>query len=317
MSQMERIYFFHNAIIDKEYPNTKTIMKKFGVSESSARRDIDYLGEFLGAPLQFDRTRNGYFYTSSGFRLPFEESPNIVAFLGLLYKMAEEAGLSALPEVTALKEKLSAMLSPGSNIVDAIRFEKIEAEPVNGEKLKAIFDAIQKGVRLRFQYRRPNGEESEREVDPLKLINYQWRWYLAAFCHKRKAFRVFHLPRMSVIKLTEKSCHVCEIRNEELDGLLNRSFGIFKGTDIKNVRIRFIKDAAAVVREQVWHPNQTIEGVQDGIVLGLPVTDFTEIMMKILQFGSRAQVLEPAELKSAMADEIKKMYAGIQPAIRP
>ena len=62
MSQMERLYFLHKEIADKKYPNTKTIRQTFQVSESTARRDIEYMRDFLLAPIEFDRARNGYFY---------------------------------------------------------------------------------------------------------------------------------------------------------------------------------------------------------------------------------------------------------------
>ncbi|MEZ0328505.1 MAG: WYL domain-containing protein [Dissulfuribacterales bacterium] len=314
MSQMERIYFFHKKVADKKYPNTRTIMEGFEVSESTARRDIEYMKDFLLAPIEFDRAKNGYFYTSDGFCLPFENAPEVITLFGILQKMADEAGLSALPEVTALREKLAGILSPGSKrLVDAIRFEKIEAEPVKGEKLRLILNAMRQGVSMTFRYHKPNGEESSRTVDPLKLLNYQWRWYLAAFCHLRNAVRIFHIPRMSALELTDERCRVCEITNETLDALLDKSFGIFKGSDVKTVKILFVKDAAAIVREQIWHPDQEMEETPNGLVLTLPVTDFTEIMMKVLQFGSRARVLEPESLRLGLADEIEKMYQISKP----
>lgn len=313
MSQIERIYFLHNEIIKKKYPNTKTIMQKFGVSESSARRDIDYLREFLHAPVEFNRTKNGFFYSSADFHLPFENVPEVMALLGLLHKMAEEAGLAGLPEVTALKERLSAILSQdGKRLIDAVYFEKIEAEPVSGEKIRLIFDAMQQGVSISFRYHKPSGEESQRVVDPLKLINYQWRWYLLGFCHLRNAIRIFYLFRMTNTQLTSDKCRVCEISTEKLNTFLGKSFGIFKGNELKDVSILFRKDAATIVKEQIWHVEQEIQETPDGLVLRLPVADFTEIMMKVLQFGSRAQVLEPETLRLKMADEIKNMYDAIQ-----
>jgi predicted DNA-binding transcriptional regulator YafY len=314
MSQMERIYFLHKEISGKKYPNTKTIRQTFQVSESSARRDIEYMKDFLLAPIEFDRKKNGYFYASPGFRLPFENAPGIIAFLGILQKMADEAGLVGLPEVRDLRKKLMGLVSSdGRHLIDAVRFEKIEAEPVSGERLKIILDAIRDGVSISFRYHKPNGEESNRCVDPLKLLNYQWRWYLAGFCHLRNAVRIFHIPRMSDVRLTRERCKVCEITNENLDALLNRAFGIFKGDDVKTVKVLFSGDATVIVREQIWHPGQKMEETPEGLVLTLPVTDFTEIMMKVLQFGSRARILEPESLRLEMAAEIEKMYQISKP----
>ncbi|MGQ9745526.1 MAG: hypothetical protein ACUVQV_06000 [Dissulfurimicrobium sp.] len=46
----------------------------------------------------------------------------------------------------------------------------------------------------------------------------------------------------------------------------------------------------------------------EGLVLTLPLTNFTEIMMKVLRLESMARVLEPESLRLEMANEIKKMY---------
>lgn len=80
MSQMERLYFFHQRVAQLRYPDSKTIMERFEVSEATARRDIAYLRDFLLAPLAFDRRQKGWYYTSNDFQLPFEHVPHIVWF---------------------------------------------------------------------------------------------------------------------------------------------------------------------------------------------------------------------------------------------
>ena len=59
MSQMERLYFFHQRVKDGMFPNTRTIMERFEVSESTARRDINYLRDFLLAPWNTTGRRMG------------------------------------------------------------------------------------------------------------------------------------------------------------------------------------------------------------------------------------------------------------------
>lgn len=181
--------------------------------------------------------------------------------------------------------------------MDAVYFEKIEASPQQGDVIRILFEAFRRGAQVRFSYRKLTGAKSVRKVSPLKLVHYQWRWYLVGLCHLRNAIRVFHLPRMSEVEiLPEASVPVTDYA-ETVENLLKGSFGIFKGGNPVIARILFRQEAARLIQEQVWHTHQKLEKTRQGVVLSVPITDFREIGMKILQFGKRAQVLEPIELR--------------------
>ena len=111
MSLLERIYYFHARIQDGRYPNSGDLVAEFEVSAATAHRDIAYLRDRLLAPLAFDQKKNGYYYTDSGFRLPFADTPRLVALLGVLQKMGEETGLTNLPELRQLQKKIAALVS--------------------------------------------------------------------------------------------------------------------------------------------------------------------------------------------------------------
>ena len=68
------------------------------------------------------------------------------------------------------------------------------------------------------------------------------------------------------------------------------------------------------IREQVWHPAQKMENLPDGgLRLVLPVADFREVKLRILQFGADVEVIEPKELRDEVKEEIGKMakiYGG-------
>lgn len=78
---MERIILVHNLIKSGCYPNTERIRqfvnRKFNLlneneqfSTSTISRDLDFLRTRFGAPLEYDRVRNGYYYTAE-FELTF------------------------------------------------------------------------------------------------------------------------------------------------------------------------------------------------------------------------------------------------------
>ena len=87
---VERIRWLHKRIKDGYYPNAMRLSERFGISHRQAQRDCDYLRRKLEAPVAFDRSKQGYYYTEN-FSLPDSirvEDPrdisNIVALADML-----------------------------------------------------------------------------------------------------------------------------------------------------------------------------------------------------------------------------------------
>ena len=59
---LQRIAAFDRAIRAGEYPNARTIARELEVGHRTVQRDVEFLRDRLGAPLAFDRRRNGYYY---------------------------------------------------------------------------------------------------------------------------------------------------------------------------------------------------------------------------------------------------------------
>ncbi len=309
MGVLERIYFFHKEITENRYPNASSITREFEVSRATAHRDITYLRDRLLAPLCYDSSKGGYYYEEKDFRLPFEDSPRLLFFLAILHKLAEESGLSGLKEVEDLKRCLGELLSGDfKKLIDSIYCERIEVEYLDTGIFEKIIQAFYRGLTLEIVYQKVGGNPEKRIIHPLRLINYQGRWYILAFCELRNAIRLFHASRIIEIELGNKKRDDKLLNIINTDEFLEKAFGIFKGDSVKLARILFTGIAADIVNNQKWHKDQRIEKADDGIILSLPVADLPEIMMKVLQFGSNARVLEPPELVEMITKEIRKMY---------
>jgi len=305
MSLLERIYFFHTRIREKRFPNTTDLIQEFEISQATAHRDIAYLRESLLAPLAFNHRQNGFYSDRDDFRLPFENSPGMTFILSLLGNMAEESGLEALPEISEIRQHLRGLLFPGrGDISDILHCEWIEKEPLDSDVFRAAIAALREERQLRISYRSASGAESKRTIDPLKLVNYQGRWYLLAWCRTRKERRMFHLARILEATVREEAS---EHRMKKGDNWLKESFGIFKGPAKFEATLRLTGTAAEIVRHQHWHPEQKIDEDKDAILLTLPVADERELFMKILQFGSQAEILAPKRLRKKLKKEIKEM----------
>jgi predicted DNA-binding transcriptional regulator YafY len=306
MSLLERVYYFHSELTRERFPNSRSLMREFEISLPTARRDIAYLRDRLLAPLSFDTKKNGFYYTKSGFNLPFENSPRIIFLLGMLNRLAEETGLSDLPEIRQLEKRISGILDQDyRHIISSIHCDWVEVEHPDPLIFDTIIETIVKKRQLEIAYRTPQKEKTLRTVEPLKLISYQGRWYLSAWCTLRRDYRIFHLARILRAERGEKSHS--PVRHEPED--LERSFGIFKGEVRYQAEILFTGTAAELVKNQLWHKNQIVRKTEDGIILILPVSDDREIMMKVLQYGSLAQVLRPSMLRDKIQQEISRMTA--------
>jgi predicted DNA-binding transcriptional regulator YafY len=90
--------------------------------------------------------------------------------------------------------------------------------------------------------------------------------------------------------------------------LLQGAFGIFQAKETVTAVLRFTPFRARWIKEQIWHPHQTMTHLDDGgLELSLPVADFREIKLKILQFGADVEVISPEELRQEVRKEIEKM----------
>lgn len=308
MGLLERIYHFHEELTHNRYPNATSLVHQFEVSLATARRDISYLRDRLLAPIAFDQLKNGFYYTEEGFGLPFEKSPKIVFLLGMLSKMADEAGLGSLPEVQALERRLGELVFPEySRLIEAIHCEWVEVEAIDPVIFETIIEATVKKRVLSVDYRSSKGRQSERELEPLRLISYQGRWYLLAYCRLRLDIRLFHIARITSALLLRESFK--RSSDDNFDGYLNSAFGIFKGEVVYTATILFISTAAELVRYQRWHRDQVIEETEEGVLLHLPVSDDREIIMKTLQYGAMAKVIAPEELKQRVQNEAEGVTA--------
>lgn len=309
MSQMERIYYFHQEVSGGRYPRAGQIAGRFEVSASTAHRDIAYLRDRLNAPLIYDRRKKGYFYEQEGFALPLEKSPAALFLFALVNRLAKESGLIGDPEIQRLQKELGALYcADAQKLADKIHYERVEVEHVAPEVIRSVLMAFHGDCQLVFDYRKIRGQGGARKVDPLRLVIYQGRWYLLGYCHVRKAMRMFHLARAKNLAICPEACTAGDA---DADQCLEGAFGIFKGEAVYNVRVLFVDEAADIVRNQVWHRDQVMEDTNDGLVLSVPAADFTEIKMKILQYGWRARVLGPPELQSQMAEEVRRMGRGL------
>jgi predicted DNA-binding transcriptional regulator YafY len=85
-------------------------------------------------------------------------------------------------------------------------------------------------------------------------------------------------------------------------------FGSFRGDGCFDLVIRFDPEQSRWMREKSW-PGETqrAEGADGSLTLTLQVTNLKGVLRWVMQYGSRAEVREPAELREMLREQVRAM----------
>jgi predicted DNA-binding transcriptional regulator YafY len=309
----ERYYWFDSQVRSKLFPNSKSIADNFEISPRTARRNIAFMRDRLMAPLVYDPCRKGYKYADNNFSLPplpvsQEELISILIARDLLSGSAE--GLISRTIQSFGRKLFAAMDESGfSERIFKNTFSAVwnGHSPAQAGTFRTILESLVRNRLFECGYISPGtGRRTERKIEPHHLQHYMGSWVLIGYCRLRNDWRKFFLSRMSEPLLTDETFEPRP--NEEWEPMLQSSFGIFQGGKEVPVTLRFNPFRARWIKEQMWHPAQTMQELPDGgLDLSFPVADFREVKLKILQFGADVEVIEPKELRKEVKNEIKKM----------
>jgi predicted DNA-binding transcriptional regulator YafY len=310
---LERYYWFDNQVRTNRFPNANTLAERFEISSKTAQRSIDFMRDRIGAPLEYDSRHKGYRYSDDSFSLPSfqvsqEEMVSILLARNLLSNSAE--GLISR-DIQSFGRKLFANMGQIGFSQDKLRnaFSAVwnGYSPSQASTFRVVLNALLRNRLLTCRYTSPaSSQETERTIAPHHLQHYMGSWVLIGWCQWKQDWRKFFLSRMSDPIMTDESFNPRP--RKEWQPLIHASFGIFQGGDPIPVILQFNPFRAQWIREQVWHPDQKMETLPDGgLRMVLPVTDFREVKLRVLQFGADVEVIEPEELRKEIREEIKRM----------
>jgi predicted DNA-binding transcriptional regulator YafY len=76
---LERFVWFDHEARRERYPNAFKLGDHFEISVKTAQRSIDHFRDRLLAPLEYDNSHKGYYYTDPTFQLPVMATPELWA----------------------------------------------------------------------------------------------------------------------------------------------------------------------------------------------------------------------------------------------
>lgn len=311
MDRLERIVTLHRLLKQSRYPIPQLrLSEELGCSRATVYRDIAYLRDALGAPIESDAEQSGFAYArgeADSFELPglwlsSEELHALLAMQQLLTRTSPGLLAPALAPLRGRIEKLLANQTTNRQWpLERIRVIGSGVRDVDEVAFRNVATAVLERQRLRFRYRaRTSDQDTLRMVSPQRLTRYRDNWYLDAFDHERDALRSFALDRVREATILEE--RATDLPEVELDAHLGGGYGIFSGPAKAWATIVFSERAARWVADEQWHSRQEGRRLTDGrYELRVPYSNGRELMMDVLRYGPDAEVTAPPALR----EEIK------------
>ncbi len=312
MSSFERITAIDRALREGGVTVEK-IAKRFEVDTRTVKRDIQYLRDRLNAPILWDAAAGIYKYEKEFTDLRFADEKALIVH-ALLKNLLSNEHYVPLFSSEMIAEAERRVSREYRQAADRIRYELPVSEQVDLDTFTVAVQAMALGRRLDLRYRNAKGESSDRGVEAERLVNYSGRWYLIAWDHLRGGLRTFHLSRVESASLSKERTIPPDpdAREKEVEDYLSSGFGIFKGERKAEATVRVHGDAALLVSRQSWHPDQRVAAGFDAAGepftdIAVPVASWTELLGRVLSFGSKAQALAPPEFRRLWREEIRRM----------
>ncbi|HEX6238352.1 MAG TPA: YafY family protein [Acidimicrobiales bacterium] len=293
------------------------LAERLAITERTVRRDVARLRD-LGYPVDAEPGPYGGYRLGRGGALPpllLDDDEAVAIAVGL--RVAADGSVSGLDDATVsalakLEQVLPARLAARVHTVHEATAELRGRDPdrVDADRLVALARACRAGERLRLGYADRAGRGSERLVDPYRLVRAGPRWYLVVRDVDRSAWRTFRVDRVTSASSTGVRAELAD-PPDPVD-LVARGMAVGPYPLVARVRLPLGEaEALAVVPRTVGvhqpeGPGATVVEIGGGHIGGM--------VRYLAGLGTPLEVLDPPELRSALAAHAERLSAANRPA---
>jgi len=314
---LERLVGIHKKIKSGTYPNTRQLAEEFneGKGIATISRDIEFLRDRFGAPIEYDSTHRGYYYTED-FDMPLNSiSPDKLGPLFAAKMMLSHfKGTPMYDEVSNVIDFLADSVPQGnSEMLKRIALPPTPQLLIEDKTWAVIMNALQSNTIIEFDYNgRWNTETTHRKVHPYQLVLDDGRYFLYGYAEERKDTRLFALSRIRNPKETEES-FILPSDYDFTSHCGGGKFGSFSSGKKDYYKIEFYECARQMVKDCIWAEDQklTDDETRDCTTIEFSSTQFFAIEEWILAQGCYAKPIEPEWIVEDWKDHIREMEKRI------
>ncbi len=317
--QLRRIVRFIDEVKRDRYPNAKTFTQKLkdidaiqgtdlAVCTKTIKRDIEYLKNSIGAPLEYDRSEHGYFLYMRDWTFPELALSGNELFAELFTRrISMQSVLPSLKE--HLETGLDIQMTVGStqdlnvSALNSVICATAKTVEVDNKISDILTDAWKNCVTVEVSYAKSKNETSNRRIDIHALFLSDKVWYCRAYCHERRGWRNFSLHKFrSALKTDNKF-----VRSQKVINDLNEG-NLFHYSTFPLVKIHCCPEVSDYISDREWFAQQTIDLQEDGsLIIAFANVPEQAVKSWIMSFSGQATVIEPISLRQDIFNAAQKM----------
>jgi len=279
------------------------LAERLEVSARTVRNDVARLRE-LGYPVEAASGVAGGYRLGAGAAMPpllLDDEEAVAVAVAL--RSSAGGGVSGIEETSVralvkLEQVIPARLRRRVNALQAYTVAVPTTGPtVDPQVLALIASACRDFEVLGFDYRKHDGTETTRSVEPFRMVHLGRRWYLVAWDRDRHAWRTFRVDRL---KPRHQRGHHFTPREPPSDDI-----GAYVSRSVRSMPMKFearvtVHASAATILERV--PRElVIEPIDDNTCIVQARSNSVEMLALYLGLlDAEFTVTEPPELVSQL-----------------
>ncbi|HYJ77684.1 MAG TPA: WYL domain-containing protein, partial [Actinomycetes bacterium] len=227
-----------------------------------------------------------------------------LALLVGLRALADVPGLHDRDALERTRAKLEAAAGDSAAASEAVAVEVVRRPG----PLADVREALARDRRVHLTYFVPSRDETtERDVDPVRLLMVDGRWYLEGWCHRAEEVRLFRLDRIEALTVLEVATEPREVPPRDLrEGLFRPS------PDDTVVTLELDPGARWIVD---YYPVESVEELPgEHLLVRLRAADDRWLRNLVLRLGGDARVLDPPALAEAVRERAEE---ALEAYLRP
>ena len=295
--QESRLFRILYELLANGKTTAPALARKLEVSVRTIYRDIDALSA-CGVPIYTIPGKSGGIALLDGYTIP----KALLSDDGRAQILAALQGIdtTTAQENDTLLTKLTAIFqTANSNWIEVDFSDWVRQGRPTQETFQTIKEAIFAQRVVTFHYYGNSGEESKRQVLPLRLVFKSKDWYLYGFCRLREAYRYFKLTRIQSLRILAEHFDPCNLPPEP-----PRTSPLAQ-KQLITVTLKFDKMLAFRVYDEFSDPIHT--DADGNLILTTMLPDSETLFAYLLSFSDGVEILAPADLRARFYEKLEKI----------
>lgn len=305
MNKSERLNDMIRYLNGREYFNLQDLMDKYGISKSTALRDISSL-EQLGMPIFSEHGRHGRYGLLKNRLL----SPIIFTMdevYALYFAMLTLEAYQSTPfhlSVNKLNEKFESCLSD-KQVEQIHKMKKVLQLEIYPHRhasrfLDRILRSILQESSCRIQYVK-NKQSKSYHIQFFKISARFGQWYASGIECSTNKHRVFRCDRITSVEEEENRAHY------SIDELIQRSLDIYRSEHSIDFEIEILEPAKDIFYKE-HYPSMSLEMGDKTVIKGFYNPGEEEFMADyFMRYGRSVVSVKPDSLKQIIQNRVEQL----------